>query len=217
MLAVKPGGAHDVAAIGVELGDQFLTERFASTVGRDGVDGGIFGVGGGRGAVEDVVGGVLHQGRTDRGRRLCKVSCARAVDGGCPFFVSFGIIDGGVGGGVDDDVVAGDGFDNRGKVGDIEVGASERGDVTTGQHCLEVPAEHARGTSDQIATHDFLPVCGGESAMPHPIPPRSDGRRATDSTPYSAARSFNGSHHERLSRYHCTTSARPCSKGTWGS
>ena len=34
---------------------------------------------------------------------------------------------------------------------------------------------------------------------------------------HSAARAFRGSHHARLSRYHCTTSARPWSKGTSGS
>ena len=37
-----------------------------------------------------------------------------------------------------------------------------------------------------------------------------------DEVPHSAARSFKGSHQTRLSRYHCTTSASPCSNGTCG-
>ena len=55
----------------------------------------------------------------------------------------------------------------------------------------QVGAEHARPAQNQIARL------------------RSHQARA--------ARAVRGSHHARLSRYHCTTSARPCWNGTSGS
>ena len=95
-------------------------------------------------------------------------------------------------GGVDDHVVALDGGEDGVTVGDVELGAPEQGHVAAEQGLDEVGAQHAAGAGDEV-----LGVLGRRHQR--------------------AARSLRGSHHWRLSRYHCTTSARPWAKGTWGS
>jgi hypothetical protein len=112
---------------------------------------------------------------------------ARRVDRPCLVLVLLGRVHRGVGGEVDDDVVPGDRRADRGLVGDVELGARGRGHVVRGEGGQEVLPEHAAAAGDEDAAHAG-----------------------------SSARCFSGSHQERLSRYHWTTSARPCSNGTCG-
>ena len=116
------------------------------------------------------------------------------VDAARVILVVLGGVDGRPGGAVDHDVVAGDRGIHCFGVGDVEFGAVSGCHVTTGERRDELGAEHAVRTGDEVTGHDG---------------PRADQARA--------ARALSGSHHARLSRNHCTTSARPCSNGTSGS
>ncbi len=185
--AVDPGGPDDVRRVRCDAADVRLAVRLGPPVGVQRVGRGVLGVGRGAVAVEHVVRRDRQQLRTVPDGRLGEQPRAGGVDRRRVVLVALGVVDLRVRRGVDDDVVPCDGRVDRRRVRDVEVGTTERGDVTTLQRVLQVATEHAGGAGDQVAGHA------------------------------RAARSFSGSHQARLSRYHCTTSARPCSNGTCGS
>src|SRR5690606_22368112 len=126
VLPVGPGGPHDVGAFRVQLHGQAFAFGFGATVGRYRVDARVFAVRGRGRAVEDVVGGQLHQPGAIFRRGLRQVGCSGGVDGVGVVFVGFGVIDLRVGGGVDDHVVAGGCAEHRFEVGHVEIGADRK-------------------------------------------------------------------------------------------
>src|SRR5690606_19227508 len=93
-------------------------------------------------------------------------------------FVALGVVDGRVGGGVDDDVDIVHGIRDRGTVGDVEHGAPQCPHLAAREHELQVVPEHAAGAGDQIARH----------AWP-------------DARYFASVAAFCGAHHASLSRY----------------
>ena len=112
---------------------------------------GVLGVRRGGGAVEDVVGGDVHQPGPLGGAGGREQLRAEPVDAGRLGLVLLGAVDVGPGGGVDDDVVTGDRRRDRGGVGDVEVGARDRGHLGAagGQDVDHVAAEHAARAGDE--------------------------------------------------------------------
>ena len=90
------------------------------------------------------------------GCRDRQVAGAGGVHGVGIRLIRFGLVHLRVGGGVDDGVVAGDRRADGVEVGDIEVGAGQSGHVPAGEGLLEVLAEHAAGSGDEISGHGFL-------------------------------------------------------------
>ena len=71
---------------------------------------------------------------------------------------------------------------------------------TSEREPMSRPAESNAGTSSPAATH--AATTSRPSWPPAPL---------MSTRIYSPALAFNGSHHQRLSRYQATVSARPCS------
>ncbi len=121
---------------------------------------------------------------------------AGAVDGGGGLLGGLGGVDVGPGGGVDDDLVPGDGRVHGPLVGDVELGPGEPFGADAGgraEDLEQVLAELAPGADDQPA-----------------------GRLLRVAHWPSAAFCFSGSHQARLSRYQAMVAARPSSKETFG-
>lgn len=116
---------------------------------------------------------------------------AGAVDPQRGVLLGLRVVDRGPGGAVHHDggAVLPEGLAYRLRVGDVQCRPvrGDRGDVLTGEPGQDVLAQHPGGSGDQ-----------------------PDGA-------HRAARSFSGSHQARLSRYHCTVSARPVRKSLRGS
>ena len=142
-------------------------------------------------AVEDVLGGDVHEGEPVPLRRLGQV--ADGVDVGGADGVEVGRVLGGVdlrpGGGVEDDVDGGpvEGADGRG-VGDVEGGAVERDGVR--ELAAQGPAELAVGPDD-------------------------DGGHWPCAAYLASTCSFSGPHQASLSRYQSTVAARPSRKSVY--
>lgn len=187
--AVEPGGADDGARVRERGEHGPFAGELGAAVGGAGGGRGVLGVGGARGAGEDVVGGDVDQPGAVPGAGAGQVGGAVAVDPQGAELVVLGGVHGRVGGAVDDQIgaVGGDRVLDRVGAGDVQGGAVEAGDVLAapGQFRDGVPAEHPGGPDDE---------------PPHVVRvPR-----------------FNGSHQSRCSRYQATVAARPVRKSWQG-
>ncbi len=98
--AEEPGGAHD-DAVGAALGDQPFTEQFGAPVGASRPGRIVLAVGAIERAVEHVIGGQVQQRRADSVGGFRHVAGPLAVDGDGEALLRLGLVDGGVGSGVD--------------------------------------------------------------------------------------------------------------------
>ena len=101
--AEEPRGADD-DAVGAAFGDQPFAEQFGAPVGAFRPGRIVLTVRAIERAVEHVVGGQLQQRRADTGGGFRHVAGPLAVDGDGEALLRLGLVDGGVGGGVDHDV-----------------------------------------------------------------------------------------------------------------
>ncbi len=119
--AVEPGGAQDPGPVGQLGAHGPLAGGLGPAVGAAGRDRGVLGVGLGRVAGEDVVGGDLQQPRPGRRAGAGQGRGADGVDGERRRLVGLGAVDVGEGRAVDDDVDVGDRRGNLIGVGDVEL------------------------------------------------------------------------------------------------
>ena len=85
------------------LGDRRITRGLAGAVGRERVDRVVLGVGGRLRAVEDIVGRKMDERRADLAAGVGERGRSVAIDGEGDLALCFGLIDRGIGAGVDDD------------------------------------------------------------------------------------------------------------------
>src|SRR5690606_4853706 len=113
----------------------------------------------------------------------------RGVDGVRLVFVALGVVDGGVGRGVDHDVDVAHRACDGCRIGDVEFGATQRPHLAAREHELQIVPEHPAGAGDEVAGH----------AWP-------------DARYFASVASFCGAHQASLSRYHAIVAASPASK-----
>jgi len=160
MRAVEPGRAQDrVAASGG--GDGLLALELGLSVHRRGARGVRFEPGAWRLAptVEDVVRGDVHEIGAGFAARFGEDARALRVDGAAERGVGFRLVDGGVGGAVDDGVgveVRQMGSDG-GRGGDVDPRDVEREDLVRGERRDAVVAKLAVAPGDQDSRHGDVP------------------------------------------------------------
>ena len=187
----RPGQAAEHRALGRQLGPPVGGPRRWDVV---------LSVGPLGGPGEDVVGRRLHQaglhGRAGGGQ----IGCAAAVHHQRLLLMCLGVVHGGPGRAVNDHIRAQGGQDvgDGSGVGHVKAGPVQGGHAlpAAAQHGDQVTAEHAAGPGHQPPAHDACPASAGAAAPVAGAAP-------------SALGCFSGSHQARLSRYHCTVSARP--------
>ena len=165
MRRVDPRRAQDrVPRIGG--GDRLLAGKFGCAVdrqrrGRVGLD-----IGRGLGAIEDVVGGNLDDGNAEPGRCFGDRPGPDRIDGEGEVPFALGLVDGGIGGGVDHDVrlCRGDRGGDRFRPFQVQLGTADRDDV----HC-PVSGRKLRERPDDLP----LPAGGKEPEYHHAAPRRS--------------------------------------------
>ena len=118
--AVDPRRPQDDMAVEA-LGDGGVARRLAGAIDRTGIDRVVLGVGAHLGAVEDVVRGKMDEGGADLAARIGQRGRAVAVDREGHVGLAFGLVDRGIGGGVDDDVRPHAGDVARDRVGSREI------------------------------------------------------------------------------------------------
>jgi hypothetical protein len=132
---------------------QLLTGLLGLAVHRARVNGVELGVGAAEGAVEDVVGGDVHEVGTGGSGGVGDVPRSGSVDSRGGRLIGLGAVDVGPGGAVDDRLGPRgvDGGAHGVGVGDVEVGPGERHHfvVPCGRH--DVAAQHARGSRHEEA------------------------------------------------------------------
>lgn len=149
---VDPGGADDEGFFAKDPADGLFAGEFGCAVDVQGV-GFIFGgVGAALLAVEDEIGREVDQAAGGFLGGDGEVFGAMGVDGHGDIRFGFGLVHGGVGGGVDDGVRSNfaDGFEYRLAVGDVELAAGQGDDfVHGGSQMLQGDAELAVGAGDE--------------------------------------------------------------------
>ena len=120
--AENPGGAQDHVAV-EPLADRPLAGCLAGPVDAERPERIVFGVGRRLGAVEHVIGGKVDERDPGLGRGFGQMGRPIGVDGECRIRLRFGAINGGIGGGVDDQrrPVALHDVPDRIPIGDIEI------------------------------------------------------------------------------------------------
>jgi hypothetical protein len=154
---VEPGGAQHVGGIRQDRERRSLAGQLGPAIDGPWSRNRVFLIRRGRGAVEDVVGGDVHEGRADGGAGGSEVRDRVAVDGERLVLVRLRVIDRRPGRAVHDDVSPGHrhGLLGRGPVGDVEAVAAERDDgfPGRGQQGDQVGAEHPVRAGDQPPGH----------------------------------------------------------------
>src|SRR5450830_1910586 len=157
--AVQPGETQD-EMVRVGLPGRLLAQQFCPAVDGEGTRGSLLVVGRGRRAVEDIIGGEVHDTGTDTLCRLGHVAGTQDVDTVRRILVGLSPVHGGIGCTVDYDLGVGSlyCFPQGGTVGDVQLVHDTGGHVDRGrQEADDVTAKLTIGTDNKKfhCTHLF--------------------------------------------------------------